>query len=250
MHRSKHSPHIPPTASTFHQRSTTVPQTSNLAGQAQEKIISDKVSRTFGKPNGMSANFPEQFHREKKNTTVQPLHVVKRERPELLKPSQIKAKSKPAVPAAEEAPPVMNSATSKNFIVANAVETILAEPKKVSQGARDYLRKEDYGRVPKYLQHIKKDIDQEYEYIRTLQEQRDEMMRPQVQALDEGERQQIIAGLKAKWEHVNSEYQATTHLTKLDTMGKMKRKEKWEAELSQIEKDIERLSKRNILVEP
>merc|ERR1719310_1288314 len=128
----------------------------------------------------------------------------------------------------------MNLVSSKNFIVANAVETILAAPKKVPQGAKDYLHKEDFGKVPKYLQHIKKDIEDEYEYIRQLQEQ---------------EKAGLIAGLKAKWEQTNTDYQATTHLTKLDTIGKVKRKEKFEAELSQIEKDIEKLNRKQILVD-
>merc|ERR1719335_1177908 len=99
----------------------------------------------------------------------------------------------------------MNLVSSKNFVVANAVETILAAPKKPAQGAKDYLHKEDYGKVPKYLNHIKQDIDAEYEYIRQLQAQEDD------------EKNGLIMGLKAKWEAVNTDYQATTHLTKLDT---------------------------------
>lgn len=70
------------------------------------------------------------------------------------------------------------------------------------------------------------------------------MMRP----LPEDHRLELIAGLKAKWEQVNTEYQATTHLTVLDTTGKVARKEKYEATLSQIEKDIEKLNRRNISV--
>merc|ERR1712151_525747 len=108
---------------------------------------------------------------------------------------------------------------------------------------------EDYGKTPKYLEHIKNDIQSEYEYIMQLQQDRADMMRPQVHDLDESERQNLISGLKSKWEAVNTEYQATTHLTKLDTIGKIKRKEKYEAELSQIEKDIEKLNKRNIMVD-
>merc|ERR1712187_985962 len=109
------------------------------------------------------------------------------------------------VPRHDEAP-VMNLVTSKNFIVANAVETILAAPKKVSEGAKDYLHKEDYGKVPKYLSHIKKDIESEYDYIRQLQAQQEDMQRPSVRPLDEQERSSLIEGLKAKWEQVNTEY--------------------------------------------
>merc|ERR1712050_538224 len=94
----------------------------------------------------------------------------------------------------------------------------------------------------------KNDIQSEYEYIMQLQQDRADMMRPKVHDLDEDERQNLISGLKSKWEAVNTEYQATTHLTKLDTIGKIKRKEKYEAELSQIEKDIERLNRKNIQV--
>jgi len=84
---------------------------------------------------------------------------------------------------------------------------------------------------------------------RELQQQREDRNKSLVSPLDEQERGVLINGLKAKWEQVNTEYQATTHLTKLDTIGKTKRKEKYEAELSQIEKDIERLNRKNILVD-
>lgn len=142
----------------------------------------------------------------------------------------------------------MNLVTSKNFIVANAVEVILAAPKKLPEGSRDYLKKEDYGKIPKYLSHIKKDIDAEYEYIRQLQQQREQEEADRMRPLLEDERHHLIEGLKTKWESVNTAYQGGTHITKLDTMGKMKRKERHEAELSQIEKDIEKLSKKNIII--
>merc|ERR1712187_582454 len=138
--------------------------------------------------------------------------------------------------------------TAKNFIVANAVETILACPKKTSNSAKDYLNKEDYGKVPKYLSQIKQDIQDEYDYIRQLQQQ-DEANGQRHRELDEGERQELLSKLKQKWEVVNTEYQATAHLVKLDTVGKVARKEKHEAELQQIEKDIERLNRKNISID-
>eukprot|EP00435_Cladocopium_sp_Y103_P014184 s335_g3.t1 len=110
----------------------------------------------------------------------------------------------------------MNLVTSKNFIVANAVEVILAAPKK--------------------------DIETEYQYIRALQEQREAEEAQRVRPMTEDERQDpcdILEGLKAKWEQVNTAFQGGTHVTNLDTMGKLKRKEKHEAELSQLEKDID-----------
>jgi hypothetical protein len=248
MHKSKHIGTIPPTASTFHQPGTTHPVTSNLAGEHEKKPVTDKGSRTMGAPPGTVKNEPGNFMTKgARSEKVSTLTEVKRTQPDLLKPTALKTKHKPPVPQAQ-AEPVMNLVTSKNFIVANAVETILAAPKKVQDGAKDYLRKEDYGKTPTYLQHIKQDIQAEYDYIRQLQQQQDDMNRSQVRPLDENERIELIEGLKLKWEQVNTEYQGTTHITKLDTYGKIKRKEKAEAELSLIDKDIERLNRTNILV--
>merc|ERR1719330_439073 len=139
----------------------------------------------MGKPPGTIRNIPEKYMKKStRNEKVATLTEVKRANPDQLAPTALKTKHKPPVPSKDDAP-VMNLVTSKNFIVANAVETILAHPKKVSDGAKDYLNKEDYGKTPKYLSHIKKDIDAEYEYIRQLQEQRDDYPRSAVRPLDE-----------------------------------------------------------------
>mmetsp|Transcript_123668 Transcript_123668/g.385071 ORF Transcript_123668/g.385071 Transcript_123668/m.385071 type:complete len:276 (+) Transcript_123668:75-902(+) len=246
MYRSRFSGQTPPTASTFHTKSTTHPAVSNIDGDLGNKPVPDKEARTFGRIPGTYKNNPADYMKKStKNGPVPALSEARKNNPEVMKPSKLKDTHKPSVPKADEAP-VMNLVTSKNFIVANAVETILAAPKKVSEGAKDYLHKEDYGKTPKYLSHIKKDIEREYDYIRQLEQQREDQSRPMVRPLDEEERKSLIEGLKAKWEQVNTEYQATTHLTKLDSFGKIKRKEKYEAELSQIEKDIEKLNRQNI----
>lgn len=86
-------------------------------------------------------------------------------------------------------------------------------------------------------------------YIASLQQAETDANRATVQQMSEDERVGLIEGLKSRWEQVNTEYQAGTHITKLDTEGKRKRKEKYEAELQQIEKDIEKLNRRNILVD-
>jgi len=239
---------IPPTASTFHQRNTTFPLVSNISGHSDRKVIDDRETRTLGKvPGSYKMNPLAYMQKGSKKESVLGLSDVKREQPELLRPSSLKPRLKGPTTGPDDCP-AMNLVSSKNFIVANAVETILAMPKKTAAANKDYLGKEDYGKVPKYLSHVKKDIEAEYDYIRALEAQREDMSRSQVQPLMEEERNTLIAGLKAKWESVNTEYQATTHLTKLDTIGKTKRKETFETTLSQIEKDIERLNRKNILV--
>ena len=47
--------------------------------------------------------------------------------------------------------PIMGLVSDKNFIVSNAVENILAAPKLPANNDKDYLKKKNYGKVPKYL---------------------------------------------------------------------------------------------------
>lgn len=252
MHRSSHSGTLPPTCSTFHTKiNTTYPSVSNFTGTAVSKVCPDKGRSMFGRAPGQYKNEPTAYMKKfAKSSSVPSLKEIKQTNPGLLVPSHgISSASKGGVPKASECRPIMNLVTSKNFIVANAVETILAQPKKTVNTTKDYLHKEDYGKVPKYLTQIKSDIQAEYDYIRNLQQQEEEHMNSQARQLTEEERQDIVANLKVKWEQVNTAYQGETHITVIDSMGKLKRKEKNEAELAQLEKDIERLNKRNITVD-
>lgn len=248
MYRSSISGTIPPTGSVFAHKTSTCPMMANLAGDIPSDKALPAAHRNFGKAPGNYHPDPNNFLKMNKSNSVPNLARVKKEQPHLLQPSHLKPRKLPAVPRATELP-ILNLVTSKNFIVANAVETILAAPKKTSQGAKDYLHKEDYGKVPKYLTHIKKDIDAEYDYIRALQQQEEDAQASGSRLLGDDEKAGLITGLKAKWEQVNTLYQGGTHMTKLDTMGKIRRKEKYEAELSSIEKDIEKLNRKNIYVD-
>ena len=67
----------------------------------------------------------------------------------------------------------MGLQSKKNFIVANAVENILSQAKTQEQPV-NYMKKEDYGRVPRYIENAKENITREYEHIRTLQKMEDE----------------------------------------------------------------------------
>merc|ERR1719291_189747 len=108
-----------------------------------------------------------------KSCSVPSLADIKRQDPEMLKPKHLKESrfAGGGGPPRRDEIPVMNLVTSKNFIVANAVETILAQPKKATATTKDYLKKEDYGKVPTYLKHIQKDIAAEQEYIMQIQQQ-------------------------------------------------------------------------------
>lgn len=141
------------------------------------------------------------------------------------------------VPRRDEKP-IMGLVSDKNFIVSNAVENILAAPCLPVNKDKDYLKKKNYGKVPKYLQKIKNEIEDEYQLVREMQIEEEADMDRQKFLMDEGEKQELIAALKKKWEVVHKEYQTLTHKNKLDTLGLKEKYESCERELNQLEKDI------------
>ena len=135
---------------------------------------------------------------------------------------------KAAVPKRDEKP-IQGLVSDKNFIVANAVENILAGKyhfKKISKNQplhfyllrpcaapklpgnkdKDFLKKKTYGKTPKYLTNIKNEIEDEYNLVREMQieEQAEEDRRKYL--MPEDERAELIAALKKKWEVLHIEY--------------------------------------------
>merc|ERR1712127_765869 len=147
--------------------------------------------------------------------------------------------------------PVMGLVTSKNFITCNAVENILAVPKKTDVRQVSYMNKKGYGKVPTYLEKVKGEIQDEYNYIMQMQEAASEEVDDEgygrTRMLSEPERIEMLNGLKTNWDRINKAYQTLSFT--LDTPAKKQRKEEFEAQLEQIERDIERLTKGNIFVE-
>jgi hypothetical protein len=152
---------------------------------------------------------------------------------------------KPSVPRREEKP-VMGLVSQKNFITANAVDNILAVPKKPVSKDVNYLKKQDYGKIPGYMSRVKDQIQSEYRMIEEMQTSNRASHEESVEVLTESERDRLLSGLKANWEAVNKEYQTLSFT--LDTPAKKKRKEDYEAQLEQIENDIKRLSRRFIFL--
>lgn len=152
---------------------------------------------------------------------------------------------KDPIPSKDERP-IMGITTSKNFVTANAVEAILQVPKPTGSLELNYMKKEDFGKVPAYLAQVKEEIKRENEMIeRYVKEQMGEVDEaPEVfDEFPEEERRELINALKAKWDSVNAQYQKITHLVKLDTAGQIRRKETLENQLQQLEQDIERLER-------
>lgn len=75
-----------------------------------------------------------------------------------------------------------------------------------------------------------------------------EALRQTVRLLTEAERMDLVAGLKKNWEESNVRYQGLSVIT--DTAPKKKRKQKIEAEMKQLERDIDMIeSHKHIYVE-
>ena len=142
-HHSKYDPKAAPTASTFCLTTTSKPGVSNLVGSTQAPSGShlDKApSATFGLPKGAAKPDANTFRLKGTGTFVLP-EVKKYERD---------GAKKVQVPKKDEKP-IMGLVSDKNFIVSNAVENILAAPKLPANNDKDYLKKKNYGKVPKYL---------------------------------------------------------------------------------------------------
>ena len=248
MHVSMHSGVMPPTFSTFNDHGTPGTGFANVGG-TQRGNANEAVMRTHA-TFGREGNARKPAEMLKKGTGIKPL-------PGPLAETYIgrfdTITRKPDVPSAMECSDARKSmpppAQTKNYITSNAVENILSVPKRPEE-APNWLKKKNYGKVPPYLQKIKGEIMDEYEYIRQMQQAQSEAGPPGMRLLDEEERIALIDDLKQKWDDVNKLYQASSclALASLDSIGKVKRKEMYEAQLAQIEKDIEKLSKKNIYV--
>lgn len=114
---------------------------------------------TFGKPDGMVAQNPKDFTRAHTGTATLPSPGP---------PSREKNKLKAPTTTRKEKP-LMNLHSGKNFITANAVEAILSKPP-ARQTELPCTMKKTYGKVPKYLQTNKKQVQAEKaqvaEYLR------------------------------------------------------------------------------------
>jgi len=197
-HVSKHNPKAAPTSSTFCLKTTSKPGLSNLTGDDNAPAghhTNKSIAGQFGLPKGQAKPDPNTFRLKNTGTFKLP-ETHKYERPGVKKVN---------VPKKDEKP-IMGLVSDKNFIVSNAVENILAAPKLPSNNERDFLKKKNYGKVPKYLQTIKKEIEDEYQLVREMQIEEEAEMDRQKFLMDEGEKEEMIAALKKKWEVVHKEY--------------------------------------------
>ena len=63
----------------------------------------------------------------------------------------------------------MGLKSDKNYITANAVDVILMQPKKKFEEEKNYLHKNNYGKVPQYISTLRNNVENEYRTIREMQ---------------------------------------------------------------------------------
>jgi len=242
-HKSKYPGTLAPTASTFGACVTSQIGTTNMGGDYDVNSCRKfkRNSATFGPLDGrVNRPEPKKFlkKREKEFKLGQPAKFAYPD----------EKTRKPKVPDRTELP-VMGLVTSKNFIKANLLSSILQEPKKtLPQNESEVQKHAEYGKVPEYLETVKKEVQDEYNYIKEMDSCKETAHAGDVKLLPEEDKQALLRQLKDKWELINHEYQTITHLVKLDTIGKVRRKERYEADLAQLEKDIEKISKKYVLI--
>ncbi|XP_018332175.1 enkurin [Agrilus planipennis] len=136
----------------------------------------------------------------------------------------------------------------KNYIRVNIKKAIGAKPKEPEKNIVDtrvghkqnidsgvepkFIYGEEFGKIPSYLEQLME------ERILERQSKNDVSgtEQPKCKYITREEREELLAGLKKNWEELQKQYQGLPILT--DTIPKMNRKSKMEADLKQLEKDI------------
>ncbi|WIA21702.1 hypothetical protein OEZ85_000868 [Tetradesmus obliquus] len=196
-----------------------------------------RATATMGKAIGQNAEHPEAFLRK---------HAKEPVLPQPTSPSRPKEKLKAPVPARTEKP-IMGLTSNKNFITTNAVEVILAAPKKVPKEEKLFVEKPGFGTVPAYLKRNKQQItleQQQLEQYLRLREQPSNQ--PTAVPMSEEERGELLRHLKIKWATLNAEYQKLGFV--MDIGSKVKRHEAMEAQLAEIERDIRTLEAGDVVL--
>ncbi|KAL4228190.1 hypothetical protein ACF0H5_013624 [Mactra antiquata] len=166
---------------------------------------------------------------------------------------------RPNVPQKDDKP-LMGLKTTKNFITTNAVQNITSVPKRpekvyvdTKKGDKNYLEpsglepvfthKKDYGCTPQYLTKRQEEMKRaQEEYNAYVAEH---FRRGAMQQLTDQERQGILDGLKSNWQEIHDQYQGLSVVT--DTAPKKNRKERMEAEMKQLERDIDSIERHKVI---
>ena len=209
-YHSKYPHWLAPTASTFILNNTSYPNVANLNGdvifpRGAHPIFRD--SATFGLPNGGYSPDPKNFHKKGETHKIYPptekLHTL----------HEIK---KPPIPTVNDAP-IYGLKTEKNFIISNAVDNILMQPRKRNMSVEQPFHKY-YGKVPQYIKRYRLNHENELKDLREMRRRHQEEEDAKQRLLTEAEVSDLREGLKKRWEFYNNRYTGLTHKKYYDNL--------------------------------
>ena len=209
-YRSRYPPDIAPTASTFILKNSSFPGVANMSGDYKFPRGAHPILRnsaTFGLPLGGYYPDPHNFHKKGETHKIYPptekFHSY----------SSIK---KPPIPTVNDAP-IFGLKTEKNFIIANAVDNILMQPKK-RNFSNDRPFHKYYGKVPDYIKKYRLNYENELKDIKEMRRKHQEEEDAKQRLLTESEVSALREGLKKKWEFYNNKYTGLTHKKVYDNL--------------------------------
>ncbi|KAF0975882.1 hypothetical protein FDP41_005209 [Naegleria fowleri] len=251
MYRSAYPGTTPPSYSTFALKNTSKPGVANAGGSYFDLDVlgghhtMKKSFATMGRPVKHDVK-PDSFTKKNQghySDVIKTMETQKTKKFERTLPEGVS--KRPPIPKKDEKP-IMGLITKKNYVVSNAVDNILSAPRKVKQPEPLWTQKAEYGKVPDYLAKIKQEMQDEYEYIQSLQQQNDTTGKS-MRKLSEDEKESLIDGLRKKWNELHERYQSFSFAMPNDKVH-IQRKEAVEQQMDEIEKSIIKLSKQNIFV--
>jgi hypothetical protein len=224
-----------PTASTFGLHGTSV-VLGNVAGEPACASVHPQQKKigAFGRSVALDVSTKEFLKKSGgQYRSVDPVH-----------PTAKHEKIKAAIPKKEEKP-VMGLKTDKNFVVSNAVENILAIPKKQSTQQQRAVDRADYGAVPEYIHKIKSELKEQYTLVDSYK-QRKAQEDERFSQLDAAEVQSLRSGLQRRWEILNKEFQ--TMGFSVETYSQKRHQDDVEKELRAVEAALQKINKQQIYI--
>jgi len=103
--------------------------------------------------------------------------------------------------------------------------------------------KNDFGKLPDYLVNRNREVQAAQE--RYGEYVAEELRARALEHIGDEQRAELLRGLKAKWDDLHQQFQGLSVVT--DTAPKKNRKERMEAQMSQLERDINLLERHSTI---
>ena len=210
-YKSKHPHYIPPTASTFKLQTSSYPNVLNLNGEYNLPRGAHPLNQqyaTFGLPEGSYAADPNNYHKKGETFKILPPLEYLHQKDEIKKPS---------IPNKNDYP-IYGLKSDKNYIISNAVDNILMQPKKLRSESHENIFHKYYGKIPNYIKKYRMEHETELNNIKEEKKRKQEEEDAKQRLLSLNEVNQLREGLKKKWEMYNFKYGKITHKKVFDNL--------------------------------